>query len=1067
VSVPAPQTDPGGANEVARLIESVHAGLLRLEQLTGGEVDTVATPDGRSFLMPHAQEQLRDSEAARQSAILNALPAQIALLDVQGRIISVNQTWRSSAVRYCLGSPDYGIGLNYPELCDAARGPDSAEGTAVAAGIRALLAGDSATFAIEYPCHSSSEQRWFRLSVTPLAGQPPTGAVVMHVDITEQKQIDDALRRQQTELRALFDLLPAMIWFKDTENRILRVNKQVASAAGRAVSEIEGRATVEIYPAEAAQYHADDLTVIQSRVPKLGIVERLATVDGGESWVQTDKVPVCDTDGKVIGIFVMAQDITARMNSEKALRDSERRFSDLLNNVELAAVMLDGAGLITYCNDYLLRLSGWKIEEVIGKDWFVLFAPPVLGDLKTTFRALLADRSDAREAEGEIFTRSGERRLIRWSNSVLRSPGGAVTGTASIGEDITQRRLIATRLRRLNRVYGMLSGISSLIVRVNERDELFKGACSIAMTQGLFKMAWIGRVDKSTQLIVPVAAEGADADLLALVDGRSSLLDAIALNGTSMTARAVREQRAIVTNEIAGDTTMVLNPARLDRGIVSMAILPLIVAGTAVGVFVLYAAETGFFDDEEMKLLTELAHDIAFGVDHIEKQERLDYLAYYDVLTGLANRRLFLERVAQYTRSATTGNHELAVCVFDLERFKNVNDSLGQPAGDELLRQVATWLTVNVADASLFARVDADHFAMVLPKIATEGDAARLIEKSLAAFVEHSFQLNDTVLRVAAKVGVALFPEDGSDAATLFTNAELALKRAKASGNRYMMFAQKMTEAVAGRLTLDNQLRDALRNGEFVLHYQPKVSLATGRVTGAEALLRWNNPRTGLVPPGHFIPALEETGLILDVGAWALRQALSDHQRWTALGLEAVRIAVNVSPLQLRQPEFIGLIEQLIGAGRQHAAALELELTEGLLMEDINHSVTNLQAIRELGVTIAIDDFGTGFSSLSYLTRLPIDTIKIDGSFVANMTSSSKGLALVSTIIGLGHSLRLKVVAEGVETEEQSRLLRLLNCDEMQGYLYSRPLATQAFEANHLAQCAAHAAAGGAGQRAR
>ncbi len=1048
--MPVPSPVEGGADEVARLIEFVHSSLLRLEQLTAGEVDSVASRDGRSFLLLHAQEQLRDSEAARQSAILNALPAQIALLDVQGCIISVNETWRRSAVRYCLKSPEYGIGLNYPDLCDAARGPDSDGGAAVANGIRAVLGAERASFAFEYPCHSSSEQRWFRLSVSPLAGNPPSGAVVMHIDVTEQKQMHDALLQQRTELRALFDLLPAMIWFKDTENRILRVNKQVAHAAGREVREIEGRATEEIYPDQAAKYYADDLEVIRSRVPKLGIVESLATVNGVQAWVQTDKVPVCDTDGKVIGIFVMAQDISARMQSEKALRESERRFSDLLNNVELAAVMLDGAGLITYCNDYLLRLSGWSIEEVIGQDWFVLFVPPLIDGPTAEFEALLHDRPVARQVENEILTRSGERRLIRWSNSVLRSLSGAVTGTASIGEDITQQRLIATRLKRLNRVYGMLSEINSLIVRVNERDELFQGACSIAMQQGQFKMAWIGMVDRSAQLIVPVAAEGADEDLLALVDGRSSLLEAIALNGNSMTARAVREKRAVVTNEIVGDTTMVLTPARMSQGIVSMAILPLIVSGSAVGVFVLYAAEKAFFDEEEMKLLTELAGDIAFGVDHIEKQERIDYLAYYDVLTGLANRTLFLERVNQYARSAGAGSYKLALCIFDLERFKSVNDSLGQPAGDELLRQVASWLTLNVSDASLLARVDADHFAMVLPKIATDGDAARLMEKALAALVEHSFQVNDTVLRVAAKVGVALFPDDGADAATLFTNAELALKRAKTSGSRYMMFTQKMTEAVAGKLTLENQLRDALRNEEFVLHYQPKVNLATGRITGAEALLRWNNPRTGLVPPAQFIPALEETGLILEVGAWALSQAIKDHQRWTAQGLSAVRIAVNVSPLQLRQRDFIGLIAQVVGTERQHAAALELELTESLVMEDIDNSIANLQAIRDLGVTIAVDDFGTGFSSLSYLTRLPIDTIKIDGSFVANMTTSPNGLSLVSTIIGLGHGLGLKVVAEGVETEDQSRLLRVLNCDEMQGYLYSRPLATAAFEAKHL-----------------
>jgi EAL domain-containing protein (putative c-di-GMP-specific phosphodiesterase class I) len=274
---------------------------------------------------------------------------------------------------------------------------------------------------------------------------------------------------------------------------------------------------------------------------------------------------------------------------------------------------------------------------------------------------------------------------------------------------------------------------------------------------------------------------------------------------------------------------------------------------------------------------------------------------------------------------------------------------------------------------------------------------------------------------------------------------------AKASGERYLFYTQKMTEAVAGKLTLENQLRQALENEEFVLHYQPKVNLASGKMTGAEALIRWNNPRNGLVPPGSFIPILEETGLIYDVGRWALRQAIKDYLRWRAAGLPAVRIAVNVSPLQLRNRGFIAEVRQVIGNDPQAAAGLELEITESLIMEDVKHSIASLQAIRDLGVTIAIDDFGTGFSSLSYLSKFPVSTLKIDRSFVIQMTDSPEGLALVSTIISLAHALKLKVVAEGVETDEQARLLRLFSCDEMQGFFFSKPVPSEIFETRFLA----------------
>ncbi|MEO6975537.1 MAG: EAL domain-containing protein, partial [Gallionella sp.] len=285
---------------------------------------------------------------------------------------------------------------------------------------------------------------------------------------------------------------------------------------------------------------------------------------------------------------------------------------------------------------------------------------------------------------------------------------------------------------------------------------------------------------------------------------------------------------------------------------------------------------------------------------------------------------------------------------------------------------------------------------------------------------------------------------------TLFKNAEAALKKAKSGGDRYLFYTQKMTEAMAGMLTLENQLRRAIDNEEFVLHYQPKVNMVSGKVTGAEALIRWNDPRTGLVPPGRFIPLLEETGLIFEVGRWAMRQAIEDNLRWRKAGLAVIRIAVNVSPLQLRNPGFIDEIKQKLTVDPHAAEGLELEITESLIMKDVKRSVSSLQAIREMGVTIAIDDFGTGFSSLSYLAKLPVDTLKIDRSFVIEM-DTPEGEALVSTIIKLAHSLNFKVVAEGVETEKQSRQLLSLNCDEMQGFLFSKPVPAEIFETKFMA----------------
>ena len=436
---------------------------------------------------------------------------------------------------------------------------------------------------------------------------------------------------------------------------------------------------------------------------------------------------------------------------------------------------------------------------------------------------------------------------------------------------------------------------------------------------------------------------------------------------------------------------------------------------------------------------------------NIAQQKQLDYMAYYDSITGLATRALFLERVTGYLLEAANHEHGLAVCLIDLERFKNINDSVGWSVGDVLLRQVAEWLTDSAGDNKHLARVGANHFALVMPAVKQDGDVIRLFDEKRRAFLGHAFPLNDAMFHISFKAGLAVFPQDGIDAVTLFKHAEVALKSAKATSEPYMLYLQSMSDAASGKLSLENKLRQALDNHEFVLHYQPKVNLATGKLTSAEALIRWNDPVRGLVLPGEFISILEETGLIHDVGRWALGQAVDDYLRWHRLGLSAVRIAVNVSAMQLRQRNFVGEIQKVTDKDPLAAGGLELEITESLIMEDVKHSIASLQAIRALGVAIAIDDFGTGYSSLSYLSKLPLDALKIDRSFVNDMTSGHAGELLVSTIIALAHSLNLKVVAEGVETEEQARMLRSLGCDEMQGHLFCKPVSVEIFEARFLA----------------
>jgi len=745
-----------------------------------------------------------------------------------------------------------------------------------------------------------------------------------------------------------------------------------------------------------------------------------------------------------------------RNRAQEALRKSEEQFHTLVEAVPQIVWMGRPDGGNIYLSQKWTDFTGLTPEEGAGDGW----ANPLHPDDR---QPSLDAWQKAKDTRAPISMESRLRRadgVYRWwlvQGVPQQDEAGNIIRWFGTCTDIHDLKTAEIKIRRLNRVYAVLSGINALIVRVTDRDALFTEACRIAVDEGGFRMSLMSLVDPSTMKIRVVGSAGKDDGLIAVIKNALSSTDE---GQKTLVALTVREKAALVVNDPEHDPRVLRGKECAESGIRSMVAFPVIVSNEAVGVLTLYAEEANFFDEEEMTLLTELVSDIAFAISHIDKDERLRYLAYYDELTGLANRSLFLERVGQYLRVEGSSRLRVAVVLIDLDRFKNINDSLGRPAGDALLKQVGEWLARNRGDANLLARLGADHFAVALPNLATDRDLARLIDEMLRAFIAHPFCLQDTIAWMSATVGVALFPNDGADAETLFRNAEAALKKAKARGDRYLFYTSAMTSAVEGKLSLETRLREALERDQFVLYYQPKVSAATGLLTGAEALIRWNDPQTGLAPPGRFIPSLEETGLIYEVGRWVIATAIKDYARWRAAGFLVGRIAVNVSPIQLRDSDFVAGLERTVDIDPHAAAGLELEITEGVMMEDIGHTIASLRAIRAMGLTVAIDDFGTGFSSLSYLAKLPLDALKIDRSFIIEMTRSSEGLALVSTIINLAHGLNLKVVAEGVESEKQSRLLGLLGCDEMQGFFFSRPIPGEVFESKYLKRALTNIPAG-------
>lgn len=879
----------------------------------------------------------------------------------------------------------------------------------------------------------------------------------LQVEVFERQRAMDELRANKASLRRAQALAKITHVISGRDGTFERWQDTLPGMLGLAADAMPRSARdwmALVHPNDRGMFRHHALQAAQDKA-RVDFTYRVLTPGGGLLHLRQVMEPLEDDAGTggPERWFNTIQDVTKEKRAEEELHESDRRFNTMLDKVEMISMMLDCEGHITYCNDYLLRLTGWQREEIFGRNWFELFVPPQAAPVRTLFADLLDDRPCAWHYDSEILTRSGERRLVHWNNTVLRSVGGQVTGAACLGEDITERREAERKIKRLNRVHAVLSGINTLIVRVRQRDELFREACRIAVEQGQFKIAWIGKVDRSRHQVLPVALWGAGADFLMHIKDRLWLHDA-PTPGESLSAVVARTQRPVVCDDILGDPRIMLPQQLSERGVASMAVLPLLVAHEVVGVLALFADEVGFFDDAELRLLTELAGDISFAMDHLDKEDRLSYLAYYDEITGLPNRTLFLERSGQHLRPREGAKALQGIALMDISRFRIVNDTLGRQVGDELLKQVAQRLQQAAGDLYDVARIGINSFGIAVTEARDAGAVALAVDHLVRACFDAPFALGGTELRMAAKTGVALYPLDGGDAETLLRNAEAALNKAKASADSLLFYTSEMNTRVAEALSLEGRLREALEQGQFVLHYQPKLHLATGALAGAEALIRWNDPRRGLVPPAQFIPILEETGLIYDVGRWALRQALADNLRWRQAGLAPLRVAVNVSILQLRHRGFISEVRDAVAHDAAAASGLELEITESMVMDDVERSTQSLHALREMGITIAIDDFGTGFSSLSYLARLPVDTLKIDRSFIMNMAAGPQSAALVSTIVSLGHSLRLKVVAEGVETEDQSRRLALLGCDEIQGYLLSQPLPAHLFEERFLREVA-------------
>jgi diguanylate cyclase (GGDEF)-like protein/PAS domain S-box-containing protein len=696
-----------------------------------------------------------------------------------------------------------------------------------------------------------------------------------------------------------------------------------------------------------------------------------------------------DATGKIVGASGIARDITAHRRAEKELHVLSAALEATANGI----VITDRHGTIVWVNHAFTIMTGYSKEEVLGKNPRLLKS----GDQpEAYYSGLWSAISSGKVWNGEIVNRRKDGTTYSEEMTitpVIRDRGSVVdTYFIAIKQDITERKQSEHTLRQAEEKYRTIFEDAVVGIFQSTPDGRLLGVNP--------EFARLYGYDSPDDLMVDWSA-----------DAHRSYADP---HEREHFRRALEEKGSIYDFEFQA--------CRKDGSKIWLRENTRVIHDSS-GVALRYEGT-----------VTDITGRKA-------AEERVQYLAYYDALTGLPNRTLLADRLSKALASANRQKDKVALLFLDLDRFKSINDSLGHSVGDLVLQEVAERLKKQTREQDTVARLGGDEFLIVLNNVKEISDVAVAAKRFMDA-MNAELVVQGHSFGITCSLGISIFPEHGMDRETLVKNADAAMYNAKENGrNNFQFFTAEMTAQVAERLTLESSLRTALDKKQLFLVYQPQMDITSGKIIGVEALLRWQHPELGLVPPDKFIRIAENSGLILPIGEWVLRTACSQARKWQDEGLSAVRVAVNVSAVQFRQPDFCAIIGKVLHETGLAPQYLELELTESLLLNsaDVMHSV--IQELRDIGVTLAIDDFGTGYSSFGYLRQFRVSKLKIDRSFIRDVAVNPDDAAIANAIISMARSLSLKVIAEGVENEAQMSFLREHLCDEIQGYYFSKPLA--------------------------
>jgi diguanylate cyclase (GGDEF)-like protein/PAS domain S-box-containing protein len=888
----------------------------------------------------------------------------------------------------------------------------------------------------------------------------------------QRKRAEAVLRESEARFRSLTSLSSDWYWEQDEEYRFVDMTLEIDTRTGVSALAHIGKRRWELAAPNMTEVDwAAHRAVVEAHQPFRDLQLCRAAEDGSLRWVTISGEPIFDAEGRCTGYRGIGKDITARKREEKLLA-LEHAVTRSLAEAESASIALK-AVIRAICES-----EGWecgrysRVDEAARVMRFTEYwgkPDPMIDRFIDGKREVVYGPGDG--LSGKVWqsgkplwstdTIGDERGLGSAVNAETGMHGAFVFPVTAEGSTIGVLTFNSREIRDPNeRLLRAVHAIGSQIGQFLRRKEGEEALRNHASQQRL--IAEFGQQAFANTALAEVLPRAAQLAADTLKTDYSSVLE-LAPEGSHLVFKAafgwpaewvgqrtvavvpgsrldgiLTRGEARIIEDYAAESDISPSPL-LQFGIHSGVQVPIFGTREAYGLLTVHTRQARRFMEDEVVFLRSIANILATAIERKNADDRLSHLARFDTVTGLPNRHLFRDRLEQMLTLAARNRWLIGVLFIDLDRFKAVNDTYGHGAGDKVLGQTASRLKECVRSGDTVGRLSGDEFAIALSNLA-QADDAGLVAQKIVKVLTAAFEFDGIQAYVTASIGIALYPEDGGDPDVLLKNADTAMYRAKEQGrNNYQFYLPQMNERLMQRLQLDAQLRGALERNEFLLHYQPKVSLRTGAITGFEALLRWQ-PGDLMVSPAEFIPILEDTGAIVPVGEWVLRTVCEQIRQWGREGLAVRPVAVNLSARQFQRRNLAAVVAETLRDTGVAPELIELELTETLLMGDVEEAVETLRQLKSLGVGLSVDDFGTGYSSLSYLKRFPLDALKIDRTFIRDAVSNLDDAAITATIINLAHSLKLKVVAEGVETEEQLQFLRSHDCDEMQGFYFARPL---------------------------